>query len=183
MRLLGLVTREFASPEAFLAFVARRALLLSAAGIAAIVLGAVLVIAAHAGTGIKIWFAAICIAGAAFAYAGVQARLWAPRALRLSSQSPTPRELTTVPMRGSVGLRAALSDGAGAAGMPLTVAWGSFGARRMERVPARVYGPLSPGSLVLVRFDGGYALGTIGRARAADPPAPAPAADPFSTAS
>src|SRR5581483_4094614 len=90
MRLLGLVTREFASPEAFLAFVARRALLLSAAGIAAIVLGAALVIAAHAGTGVKIWFAAICIAGAAFAYAGVQARLWAPRALRLSSQSPTP---------------------------------------------------------------------------------------------
>jgi hypothetical protein len=55
-------------------------------------------------------------------------------------------------------------------GARFRVAWGSFGAIGLDGVPANVYGPLTPGSIVLAVCGEGFVVGRAGRS--AEPLAP-----------
>jgi len=167
MRHLGLVRRRFDSPAQFLAFINVRAVALIAAGVACVLLGVLLIGAAHASTGVKIWFLAISLAGVTMAYFGWQSRSWVVRARRMLATDPAPRLLTTIPStlgRGpAVGLQGVLTSEPPGTTVEFKVTWGSFGVNALTETPATVYGPGTPQSLVLLQCVEGYALGRIAR--------------------
>jgi hypothetical protein len=184
MRKLGLVQRRFDSPAQFLRFVDARALALIVAGIAGVLAGVLLIGAAHATTGVKIWFLAISLAGVTSAYFGWQSRSWVSSARRMLGTDPALRLLTTIPAtlgRGpAVGLQASLTSEPPGFSAEFRVSWGSFGVNALTDTPATVYGPGTRQSLVLVQCGEGYALGRVARSSqsAAEPAAKT---DPFST--
>ncbi len=178
--------RRFDSPAQFLTFIDRRAAALIAAGVVGVLAGVLLIGAAHAPTGVKIWFLAISLSGVTIAYVGWQARSWVSSARRMLGTEPAPRLLTTTPStlgRGpAVGLQALLTSEPPGFAAEFKVSWGSFGVNALTTTPATVYGLGTRQSLVLVECDAGYALGRIGgSSQSAAEPAAEPAAktDPF----
>lgn len=184
MRKLGLVQRRFGSPGQFLAFINARSVALIAAGVAGVLAGVLLIGAAHASTGVKIWFLAISLAGVTVCYFGWQSRSWVSSARRMLGTDPVPRLLTTVPAtlgRGpAVGLAAVLTSEPPETTVHFRVSWGSFGVNALTDATATVYGAAAGQSLVLVQCHAGYALGRV--ARSTKPAAePAAKTDPFGT--
>ena len=176
--------RSFDSPAQFLSFVNVRAVILIAVGVAGVLLGVLLIGAAHAKTGVKIWFLAISLAGVTSAYFGWQSRSWVARARRMLATDPATRLLTTTPSRlgrgPALGLQARLTSEPPGSTAEFKVSWGSFGVNALAATAATVYGPGTPQSLVLVVCGEGYALGRIARTSQSVAEAAAKT-DPFST--
>jgi hypothetical protein len=169
---VGLVQRRFGSSADFLDFIRVRASLVIAAG-AVTTLAAVLLAFAANGTTADVWFAGLAAGGVSFGCAGAYARGYSTRARATLLTAPRHLRLTTLPRSQRWPLQTleaiVLGDDRGG-GARFRVAWGSFGAIGLDGVPANVYGPLTPGSIVLAVCGEGFVVGRAGRS--AEPLAP-----------
>ena len=120
-------------------------------------------------------FAIIAGAGIIAAITGVRARSYASRARPTLRNPPLSLTLTTRPYSPKWPfefLRAIILGEPPNPRASFRVAWGTFGAKPLDQVPANVYGDLTPGSIALVACGAGFVLGKVDRN--AKPMAPIP---------
>lgn len=157
--------RRFDSSVEFLGYIGARASAAVAAGALTTLGGGLAAALVHRATA-EVWFAGLALAGAILAGAGAHALRYASRARATLGAGPRHMWLTTTPRSGPGPirtLRATVIPDEHGSRAEFQVAWGNFGTRALDAVPANVYGLLRPGSVALAVCGEGFVIGTVGR--------------------